>query len=164
MRRFALVFFVFNVSACSPPLFEFRGYTDQSSCTEILAAELSNGGQVAGIENKVVPRFGELSITEIQTQMYASDATAQIVCQSNDQPHTVLYTVQGGDSTDLDLVFDRFYDGLTREFGAAQITKDRIGRSANFSCGETGTVQLAQEHSNAFNQVTLFVIFRSRVC
>ncbi len=142
-KRSLLPGIVVLLHGCTEPQLEFRGYSDLSSCTEIIDAELANGGVFQGgyaSDDPENPGY----ITELLGTIFDERVRIDIHCDVRGFISSIHYLSLASDPMDTSEVFFRFADELASAFGEpTQIVTDE-GHSLRFLCHNPAPVLLEE--------------------
>ena len=131
------------LQGCAEPQLEFRGYSDLSSCTEIIDAELANGSVFQGGYESDDPENPGY-ITELLGTIYDERVRIEIDCDIRGFISSIHYLSLASDPEDTSEVFFRFADELLARFGEpTQIVTDS-GHSLRFLCHNPAPVLLEE--------------------
>lgn len=153
------------LSACSGPSFEFRGYTNQSACSDIVTAEKQHG-TVVQVSEEQVPNVGSATVTELAVELFGKAGTAKVACFSGGIVD-VHYTVPGGGGSGTEASFNWLSDELRHELGPWSEESGTAGRIRTFVCGVPATVRLVEVRPSSEapdGRVMLVVVPRSGLC
>ncbi len=129
------------LSGCAEPQLEFRGYSDLSSCSEIIDAELANGSVFQGGAESADPENPGY-ITELLGTIYDERVRIDIHCDIRGFISSIHYLSLASDPADTSEVFFRFAEELLAQFGEpTQIVSD-AGHSLRFLCHNPAPVLL----------------------
>lgn len=149
---------------CAEPQLEFRGYSDLSSCTEIIDAELANGGVFQGGYESDDPENPGY-VTELLGTIFDERVRIDIQCDIRGFISSIHYLSLASDPMDTSEVFFRFADELTAAFGEpTQIVTDE-GHSLRFLCHNPAPILLEEwrleqetEDEDSLHEVYLAVV------
>ena len=132
MRRLWLTVLL-ALQGCAEPSFEFRGYSDLSSCSDAIGAELANGGRlIGGFASEDVEHPG--LVTELDGEIFDENVRIDIYCDLRGFLSSIHYYSQASEPEETGAVFRRFAAELEALFGPpTQIATDQ-GRSLRFLC------------------------------
>ena len=127
------------LSGCAEPKIEFRGYSDLSSCAEIIDAEMANGARFeGGFGSEDIERPG--FITELTGSIFDEPVDIEVFCNERGLIDSVHYFSRRSDAVDTGAVFRRFEDGLTAIFGEPLFVPSENGRSLRYLCNSQAPV------------------------
>jgi hypothetical protein len=132
-RLWLLVIVSFSLHGCAKPKFEFRGYSDLSSCTEIIDAELAAGASFQGgypsedIEN---PGY----ITELSGSIFAERVQIEILCGPAGFVESIHYISQTTEPAETGAIWARFSSELEALFGPPTEIFSENGRTRRYLC------------------------------
>ena len=161
---------VIALTGCAEPRLEFRGYSDLSSCTEIIDAELAGGAVFQGgypSEDPENPGY----VTELLGSIFEERVRIEILCDVRGLISSIHYVSLASDPEDTGEVFFRFADELTSRFGEpTQIVSDD-GHSLRFLCHNPAPILLdewrlepATDDEEAVHEVYLAVMPEALEC
>ena len=106
----------FALQACAEPKFEFRGYTNLSSCTEIIDAEMANGSTIqSGYESDELDSLGY--VTELSGELFSESVRIDVTCSTTGYIDSVHYISPQSDPTETGRIFVQFATELQALFG-----------------------------------------------
>jgi hypothetical protein len=116
----------FALQACAEPKFEFRGYTDLSSCTEIIDAELASGATFqGGYASDDLDSLGY--VTELSGEIFSEQVQIDITCSATGYIDSIHYISPASDPTETGRIFVHFATELDTLFGApTQIATEEV--------------------------------------
>ena len=121
------------LQACSEPRFEFRGYSDLSSCTEIIDAELASGGTFqGGFESEDIENPGY--VTELSGTLFSESVRIDIQCNPRGFISSIHYISAASDPMDTGAVWALFSSELETLFGEPTEILTEEGRSRRYIC------------------------------
>ena len=129
------------LGACAEPRIEFRGYSDLSSCNEIIDAELANG---AGFEGVFASEDLEDAgfVTELSGEIFGERVQIEVFCDARGFPGSVHYLSGRSDPRETGEVFHHFTEELEALFGEPTFIVTDDGRSLRFLCHSPSPVIL----------------------
>ena len=132
---------VVALQGCAEPRLEFRGYSDLSSCAEIIDAELANGSTfLGGHQSEDLENPGY--VTELAGSIFDERVRIDVECDVRGLISSIHYFSAKTDPTATGEVFFRFADELVRLFGEpTQIVTD-TGHSLRFLCHNPAPILL----------------------
>ena len=140
-RQWLIVALPIALHGCAKPQFEFRGYSDLSSCTEIIDAELENGAAFRGgypsddIEN---PGY----ITELSGTIFSERVRIEVRCSPSGFIDSIHYIAETNEPIETGVIWARFSDELAKLFGTpTEIFADN-GRTRRYLCHRPSPVFL----------------------
>jgi len=132
-----------TIQGCTEPAFEFRGYSDLSSCTEAIDAELAAGGSWQGtfdsedIENPGV-------ITEIDSMLFDQRVRIDVYCDDRGLLGSVHYIAEETEPRATGAIWARFSDELSTLFGEPTEILTDEARSRRWICHSPAPVLLEE--------------------
>lgn len=166
MKGFCLLLPIVLLSACGKPTFEFRGYSDISSCTDVVDAEVSLGAQVIGTNKADYEE--SLTLTEMKVEIQGASAIAYVECDQFLKFRSIQYFVKPEIPLKLPELYDRLHTEMSRSFGIPRSTSgERIDRQSSFRCGENGVVWMSENIDDewlGYSNVELGICPACRVC
>lgn len=132
-RRWLMISLPVVLHGCAKPQFEFRGYSDLSSCTEIIDAELAAGSafrggfQSADIEN---PGY----ITELTGTIFSERVRIEIQCSPSGFIDAIHYVAETTDPIETGEIWARFSVELATLFGPPTEIFSDNGRIRRYLC------------------------------
>ena len=121
------------LTGCAEPRFEFRGYSDLSSCPEIIDAELANGATFqGGYASEDVENPGY--ITELEGEIFEQRVRIDILCNPQGFIGSIHYISPVTDPRETGPIFRRFAAGLETLFGPPTEVTGEDSRSLRFLC------------------------------
>ena len=144
MKIVPALFLLSSAAACSEPQFEFRGFTDRSSCSQVLKAEEEHGAVVVEttVDDSLGPSF---MFTKISTSVFDYRAAGSVICYRDDVLYSVIYVIGDNEPAKTPKIADRVLNEIEPIFGKAY---DRAGsfmghgRVVDMYFGDTGLVRL----------------------
>jgi hypothetical protein len=140
-RQWLMIVLLVALQGCAKPQFEFRGYSDLSSCTEIIDAELANGAAFRGgypsedIEN---PGY----ITELSGTIFSERVRIEILCSPSGFIDSIHYIAETTEPIETGAIWARFSAELATLFGTpTEIFADN-GRTRRYLCHRPSPVFL----------------------
>jgi hypothetical protein len=140
-RQWLMIALPVALQGCAKPQFEFRGYSDLSSCTEIIDAELANGSAFRGgypsedIEN---PGY----ITELSGTIFSERVRIEILCSPSGFIDSIHYIAETTEPIETGAIWARFSAELATLFGTpTEIFADN-GRTRRYLCHRPSPVFL----------------------
>lgn len=130
------------LQACSEPVFEFRGYTDLSSCTEIIDAELANGARYDGVFGSEDPENPAQTV-ELSGMLFSERVNIDVTCTSG-RIDSIQYVSPARDPIETGAVFARFAAELEALFGAPTVITSEEARSLRYLCHTPSPVLLEE--------------------
>ena len=100
---------------CSNPAFEFRGYTANSTCNEVVGAEEHLGGHIQSTET--IDTQTQRTATSLEVEFLDYPAFAQIECYASGKVVAVYYSIGDNVRESLTGTFDRVAKALATEIG-----------------------------------------------
>lgn len=161
-----------GLQACAEPSFEFRGYSDLSSCGEIIDAELANGGTFQGgyaSEDLENPGY----VTELSGELFAEPVRIDVLCNIQGFISSIHYISRATDPMETGPIFRRFGDELAMQFGEPTVIVTEQGRSLRYVCQNPSPVLLDEwrlesegddEDQEPVHEVYLAVMPRNTEC
>jgi hypothetical protein len=140
-RQWLMIVLLVALQGCAKPQFEFRGYSDLSSCTEIIDAELANGSAFRGgypsedIEN---PGY----ITELSGTIFSERVRIEILCSPSGFIDSIHYIAETTEPIETGAIWAQFSAELATLFGTpTEIFADN-GRTRRYLCHRPSPVFL----------------------
>lgn len=133
MSRQILLILPLALMGCAEPKFEFRGYTDFSSCAQIIDAELANGARFEGgfeSEDPLMPGY----VTALSGTIFDEAVDIEVFCNDSGLIETVHYLSLASDARETGDVFLRFGEELSAAFGEPTVITTDDSRSLRFLC------------------------------
>lgn len=122
-----------TLQACAEPKFEFRGYSDLSSCQRVVDAELENGATLeSGYESDEIDNFGY--VTELSGTIFSERVRIDVLCTPAGEVGSIHYVSLASDPRDTGRVWALFSDELGKLFGEPAEVFSEIGRSRRYLC------------------------------
>ena len=114
------------LQACAEPKFEFRGYTDLSSCTEIIDAELANGSTFqSGYTSAELDSLGY--VTELAGEIFSEPVRIDVTCSATGYIDSIHYVSTESDPSETGRIFVRFATELQALFGEpTELVTDQV--------------------------------------
>lgn len=140
--RLSWIACVLMLQACAEPKFEFRGYTDLSSCTEVIDAELANGSRYQGVfdaEDSETPG----STIELSGELFSEDVRIDVTCTAG-RITSIHYISQASDPRETGALWALFSQELGGLFGEPTEIFTDEGRSRRFLCHSPSPVLLEE--------------------
>lgn len=140
-RQWLWIVLSIALQACAKPKFEFRGYSDLSSCTEIIDAELANGAAFRGgypsedIEN---PGY----ITELSGTLFSERVRIDIQCSPSGFIDSIHYVAETTEPIETGAIWVRYSEELATLFGAPMEVFADNGRTRRYVCRNPSPVLL----------------------
>lgn len=147
--------------ALHTPIYEFRGYNNMSSCTEIRDVEISRGGRVTEIGEKSKTGF---RLIKLESVVFGFNAEISIRCDADGSPTNIGYVTRYDQDIDLYDVFESYELAAVDAFGQADVTEDQLGQAATYMCKDGVLIQLILEVSNAIRAVALYISAHNKRC
>lgn len=141
MHRQILLILPFVLTGCAEPKFEFRGYTDFSSCAQIIDAELANGARFEGGHESYDPLMPGY-VTMLSGEIFDVDVDIEVFCNDAGLIESVHYLADASDARETGAVFLRFGEGLASVFGEPTVIATDDSRSLRFLCHSPSPVLL----------------------
>jgi hypothetical protein len=136
------------LQACSgPPIFEFRGYTDQSGCRKAIDAELALGATFDGAYVADDSPDTDM-ITELTGAIYDSAFEIQIGCTNRGALSWVHYIADTVDPDETGQLFNQLADELVTRFGEPTEHLAQDSRKLHFVCDRPAPVVLEEYQLN----------------
>jgi len=142
-RPFFLLISLIALGGCAKPKFEFRGYSDLSSCSEIIDAELAGGANFdGGYESSDLEDPGY--ITALRGRIFEEPVRIEVKCDFRGFISSIHYISEASDPEATRAVFLRFAAELVSEYGEpTQIVTDE-GLSLRFLCHNPSPILLEE--------------------
>jgi len=126
---------------CAKPQFEFRGYSDLSSCTEIIDAELASGSRFqGGYESEDVENPGY--VTELTGTIFSEPVRIDILCGPGGFIESIHYVAETTKPIETGAIWARFSEELQTLFGAPSEIFTDNGRTRRYVCHRPAPVFL----------------------
>lgn len=126
---------------CAEPRIEFRGYSDRSSCAEIIDAEMANGATFqGGRESEDVENPGY--ITELDGELFGERVYIDVHCNERGLISSIHYISTASDPIETGEVFHRLAAELDALFGEPTTIVTEDGRSMRYLCNNPSPVLL----------------------
>lgn len=142
LRNLWWIALLLALQACSKPVFEFRGYTDLSSCTEVVDAELANGARYDGVfgsEDEANPA----QTVELSGMLFSERVDIDVTCTSG-RIDSIQYVSPASDPIETGAIFARFAAELEALFGAPTVITSENARSLRYLCQTPSPVLLEE--------------------
>lgn len=130
------------LSACSEPAFEFRGYSDLSSCTAVIDAELANGAEYVGVYSSADPENTAQTV-ELSGTLFTERVDIEIACTARGV-QSVQYVSTASDPIETGRIFAKFASELEALFGAPTAIATDQARSLRYLCHSPPPVLLEE--------------------
>jgi hypothetical protein len=132
-RQWILVLLPIALPGCAKPQFEFRGYSDLSSCTEIIDTELANGASfLGGYESDSIENPGY--VTELNGTVFSESVRIEVLCNPSGYIDSIQYIAETTEPVETGAIWARFSEQLGMLFGEpAEIYSDD-GRTRRYVC------------------------------
>ncbi|MEQ8205288.1 MAG: hypothetical protein RIA65_03860 [Woeseia sp.] len=157
----------FLLSACSKPVFTFRGYAADASCSDIVRAEQQAGAEVVGQREQDMEALGMLNVTELRGSVFELPMFIEVACDESDVALGVWYLAAVNNQDEQAAAFERLSKNLEAQFGAPEQSGAVGSRSSRFHCDVHGLVSLYEgedEHMEEGGEVSVFVDLRADLC
>lgn len=119
--------------ACVDPKFEFRGYSDLSSCQRVIDAELANGSSFqGGYQSDDIGYLGY--VTELSGTIFSERVDIDVLCTPAGDVGSIHYYSSASDPRETGRVWALFSSELEMLFGAPTEIFNEQGRSRRFLC------------------------------
>lgn len=140
-RQWLLIALPIALQGCAKPKFEFRGYSNLSSCTEIIDSELANGATFqGGYTSEDVENPGY--VTELTGTIFSENVRIDILCSPDGFIDSIHYIADTIEPTETGAIWARFSEELATLFGApTEIFADN-GRTRRYLCHRPAPVFL----------------------
>ena len=129
---------------------EFRGYSHESECPDVIDAELSAGGQY--VRTDIVEEYGvEFTVTQIATSIYSFNALAVVSCIGESEFYSIDYVVGDNDPLSTNAIFTAIIDKVSGVFGKSMEASESFGgegRVVHFRYGLNGHVIAYEGNEN----------------
>ncbi|ANO52032.1 hypothetical protein [Woeseia oceani] len=155
------------LSACSKPVFTFRGYAADATCSAIVRAEQQAGAEVVGQRQQDMETLGMLNVTELRGSVFDLPMFIEVACDESDVALGVWYLAAVNNQNEQAAAYERLSSNLEAQFGAPVQSGDAGSRSSRFHCDEHGLVSLYEgedEHMEEGGEVSVFVDLRPDLC
>lgn len=143
------------LTACMEPAFEFRGYTELSSCRQVIDAELAQGASFEDAYDSFLRTEPEL-VTELAGQVFGQSVVIEIACNTRGSLKRIYYVADTRDPAETGAAYIRFAGELEALFGAPAETHSEGSRSLSYVCGQSSPVVL-EEHELSESEHELYV-------
>lgn len=121
------------LQACAEPKFEFRGYTDLSSCQGVIDAELANGSNFeGGYRSDDIDYLGY--VTELNGSIFSERVEIDVLCTPDGDIGSIHYFSSATDPEDTGRVWALFSSELQSLFGEPTELFSEQSRSRRFLC------------------------------
>lgn len=155
---------IMALPACTDPAFEFRGYTDRSSCRAVIDAELADEAEFAGAFASDDPD-NPGRVTELSGELFSTRVGIDIYCSSSGAFGSIHYVTDAQDPEATAEILTRFARELELLFGAPteNVAEDR--RTLRYLCSDQAPIVLEERRlDDQRNQVNLSVIPQAAAC
>lgn len=130
------------LAACSEPAFEFRGYSDFSSCTGVIDIELANGGRYDGVFASEDPENPAQTV-ELSGTLFAENVRIDVTCTAG-RVDSIQYVSPASDPIETGAIFARFAAELEALFGEPTVITSDSARSLRYLCHSPSPVLLEE--------------------
>jgi hypothetical protein len=130
------------LSGCGEPRFEFRGYSDRSSCTGIIDAELANGSSYEAVFDAEDPENPAQTI-ELSGTIFDEPVRIEVTCTSG-RIDMIQYISRTSDARETGALFIRFSAELGTLFGEPSVITSDNARSLRYLCRGPSPVLLEE--------------------
>jgi len=130
------------LSSCGEPRFEFRGYSDRSSCTGVIDAELANGSNYEAVFDADDPEDPAQTI-ELTGTIFDEPVRIEVKCTSG-RIDTIQYISGTSDARDTGTLFTRFSAELGTLFGEPSVVTSDNARSLRYLCRSPSPILLEE--------------------
>lgn len=167
MKVHLVVLVSVSFSGCAKPDFVFRGYIDQSGCSDVIEAERAFGAVIT--ETRPLPEEKEITITEMSTTIFDQTAIALVECVQDKRFFAIVYVVQPDEAQSLAELFEKMAAESSKYFGKPVSFHETQteGRAIEFrSCGG-GAITVSENQPDfefGYENVMLEIWPRSKVC
>ena len=142
-RSATLICALLFLTACTEPMFEFRGYTDISDCRKLIDAELALGAAFEDVYDDPESDGTEF-ITELTGTVYDQEVVISVICNERGSVRRVFYVAQTQDPQETASAYIRFAEELQAEFGVPKETLQEGSRTLSFLCPDDAPVLLEE--------------------
>ena len=130
------------LSACAKPNFEFRAYTDLSTCTDVIDAELAGGARYNGVYASEDPADPAQTV-ELSGTLFSQSVDIEVICTAG-RVDTITYLSAASDPIETGAIFASFADELEALFGAPTVIVSEQTRSLRYLCHSHSPVLLEE--------------------
>jgi hypothetical protein len=132
-RQWLMIVLPVALSGCAKPQFEFRGYSNLSSCTEIIDSELAGGAAFrGGYASEDVENPGY--ITELSGDIFSENVRTEILCRPSGFIDSIHYIAETTEPVETGAVWARWSTERATLFGPpTEIFADN-GRTRRYRC------------------------------
>ena len=132
-RQWLLVLLPIALPGCAKPQFEFRGYSNLSSCTEIIDAELVNGSSFqGGYESDDVENPGY--VTELYGTIFSERVRIEVLCNPSGLIESIQYVAETTEPIETGAIWERLSAELGMLFGTPTEIFSDNGRTRRYVC------------------------------
>jgi hypothetical protein len=131
------------LAACERPIFGFRGYTNLSTCQEVINAELRNGSDFEGsYSSDDLEDRGMRS--ELVGTLFAEPVGIDIGCDDQGGIRRVTYRPAATDPDETAELMSRFATELAAIYGPPVVRYSDINRTITFLCPAPAPIRLEE--------------------
>lgn len=142
-KRLIALIAVISVAACSEPKFAFRGYTERSSCEEVINLELAGGAEFEGAYDSDEPeRPGQ--IAELSGMLFSETVRIDVLCTPAGFVQYVRYVSPAYDPMETGPVFRRLAAELDVLLGTPVERLNESMRGRYYLCTPPSPVALEE--------------------
>lgn len=131
------------VTACAEPRFAFRGYTDLSSCRQVIDTELANGAEFATAYDSTDPEAPG-HVTELTGSLFDLPVRIDINCTTQNRVASIQYIVAASHPDDTGAAFALLAGELQPLFGEPAMSSTADSRTLSFGCIDPSPVRLEE--------------------
>lgn len=129
--------------ACSESRFEFRGYTELSSCRQVIDAELANGAEFEDAYDSTDPELPG-HITELDGRLFDLPVRIDVTCSPRGKVTSVQYVALARDPDETATAFGLVAAELSQLFGEPRFTTTADSRTLSYGCEDPAPVRLEE--------------------
>ena len=139
----AAVIATVTASSCSDPKLVFRGYSDRSSCEDVINAELANGAEFEGaFDSDQIERPGQ--IAELSGELFSEPVRIDVHCTRAGLVNDVRYVSPEWEPTATGPIFRAWAAELEAVLGPASERLTENMRGLYFLCDEPSPIALEE--------------------
>jgi hypothetical protein len=149
--RFLLILLgLFGIADAAESPTQFRGFSYESECPDVIDAELTAGGQF--VRTDIIEEHGvEFTVTQISTTIYSFNALAIVSCLGESEFYSIDYVVGDNDPLSTSAIATAIVDQVSGVFGKPMEASDSFedeGRVVHFQFGLLGHVIVYEGNQN----------------
>jgi len=142
MYRMSLALLM-GLAGCTESRFEFRGWSDLSSCREVIDTELANGAEFESAYDSTDPESPG-HITELDGRLFDIPVRIDISCTTRGRIAAVQYIARVSQPEDTAQALELIATELAPLFGDPWVSTTPDSRTLSYGCEEPAPVRLEE--------------------